>query len=172
MLLTLIRSQHLGIYLTPIRLPHKAMIISHQSDCHTRVCISHQSYHSIWLSCTNRSVWVLFSCNWYHGIRGWAQRTVLTRNFGLIWWPSLEPHRLRLSFSGYEWFAFNFYIILKLKHVFPLLYSQRIHQTAYIGNRSFRTKDFSHKSFSTSFGPFAQFLVVISHNNHKWETSI
>ena len=35
------------------------------------------------------------------------------------------------------------------------------------GNRSFRTKDFSHKSFSTSFGLFAQFLVVILHNNHK-----
>ena len=33
--------------------------------------------------------------------------------------------------------------------------------------RTFRTKDFSHKSFSTSFGPFAQFLVVISHNNYK-----
>ena len=29
------------------------------------------------------------------------------------------------------------------------------------------TKDFSHKSFSTSFGPFAQFLEVISHNNYK-----
>ena len=28
-------------------------------------------------------------------------------------------------------------------------------------------KDFLHKSFSTSFGPFAQFLVVISHNYHK-----
>ena len=40
------------------------------------------------------------------------------------------------------------------------------------GNRSFRAKYFSQKSFSTSFGPFAQFLVVISHNNHKWETSI
>ena len=38
--------------------------------------------------------------------------------------------------------------------------------------RTFHTKDFSHKSFSTSFGPFAQFLVVISHNNYKWETSI
>ena len=38
--------------------------------------------------------------------------------------------------------------------------------------RTFRTKDFSHKSFSTSFGTFAQFLVVISHDNYKWETSI
>ena len=38
--------------------------------------------------------------------------------------------------------------------------------------RTFRTKDFSHKSFSTSFGTFAQFLVVISHNNYKWETSV
>ena len=38
--------------------------------------------------------------------------------------------------------------------------------------RTFRTKDFSHKSVSTSFGLFAQFLEVISHNNYKWETSI
>ena len=30
-----------------------------------------------------------------------------------------------------------------------------------------RRRDFSHKSFSTSFGPFTQFLVVISHNNFK-----
>ena len=33
--------------------------------------------------------------------------------------------------------------------------------------RTFRTKDFSHKSFSTSFGLFTQFLVVISHNNYE-----
>ena len=38
--------------------------------------------------------------------------------------------------------------------------------------RTFHTKDFLHKSSSTSFGPFAQFLVVISHNNYKWETLI
>ena len=37
---------------------------------------------------------------------------------------------------------------------------------------TFRTNNFSHKSFSTSFGPLAQFLVVISHNNYKWETSV
>ena len=28
-------------------------------------------------------------------------------------------------------------------------------------------QDFSHKSFSTGFGLFAQFLVVISHNSYK-----
>ena len=33
--------------------------------------------------------------------------------------------------------------------------------------RTFRTKDFSHKSFSTDFGTFAQCLVVITHNNYK-----
>ena len=33
-------------------------------------------------------------------------------------------------------------------------------------------KRLSHKSFSTSFGPFAQFLVAISHNNYNWETSL
>ena len=29
-----------------------------------RVCISHQSYHSIWMSCTDHGVWVLFSSKW------------------------------------------------------------------------------------------------------------
>ena len=33
--------------------------------------------------------------------------------------------------------------------------------------RTFRTKDFLHKSFSTDFGTFAQFLVVISLNNYR-----
>ena len=39
--------------------------------------------------------------------------------------------------------------------------------TVHFAQKTFPTKDFSHKSFSTSFGPFALFLVVISHNNHK-----
>ena len=39
--------------------------------------------------------------------------------------------------------------------------------TGHFAQKTFRTKDFSHKSFSTSFGKFAQFLVVISHNNYK-----
>ena len=38
-------------------------------------------------------------------------------------------------------------------------------------NISINTGDFAPKTFSTSFGSFAQFLVVISHNNYKWETS-
>ena len=58
-------------------------------------------------------------------------------------------YKLRFSFSGN---TFSPYEEIK---------------TDKVGNRSFRTKDFSHKSFSTSFRPFAQFLVVISHNNHK-----
>ena len=36
--------------------------IWHQSDCQIRVCILHQSYFSIWISCTNNSIWVLFFC--------------------------------------------------------------------------------------------------------------
>ena len=39
---------------------------SHLSDRCIRVCISHQSYHSIWVSCTNRSVWV------FVGVDGWV----------------------------------------------------------------------------------------------------
>ena len=58
-------------------------------------------------------------------------------------------YKLRFSFSGN---TFSPYEEIK---------------TDKVGNRSFCTKDFSHKSFSTSFRPFAQFLVVISHNNHK-----
>ena len=34
--------------------------ISHQSDFRIRICISQQWYHSIPMSCTNHSVWVLF----------------------------------------------------------------------------------------------------------------
>ena len=33
----------------------------------------------------------------------------------------------------------TFYIILKVKHVFPLLYSQRVHQTAYIPSCTMKT---------------------------------
>ena len=42
----------------------------------------------------------------------------------------------------------------------------------FFGNWTFRTNDFSNKSSGTSFGLFAQFLGVISHNNYKGETSI
>ena len=41
---------------------HIRVCISHQSGCRIRVCTSHQSYPSIWISCTNHSVWILFSC--------------------------------------------------------------------------------------------------------------
>ena len=34
------------------------------------VCCLHQSYHSIQISCTNHSIWVLVSFKWCHGIRG------------------------------------------------------------------------------------------------------
>ena len=34
-------------------------------------------------------------------------------------------------------------------------------------NISINTGHFAPKTFSTSFGPFAQFLVVTSHNNYK-----
>ena len=33
---------------------------SHQSDRRIRVFISYQSYHSVWISCTNYSIWVFF----------------------------------------------------------------------------------------------------------------
>ena len=40
-------------------------------------------------------------------------------------------------------------------------------KSPYLNTGHFAQKTFSHKSFSTSFGKFAQFLVVISHNNYK-----
>ena len=75
MLLAPIRSSHLSMYLAPIRLPHQgiylALIISqHLDNLHQSqrlgVFISHQSYYSIWISCANHSVWVLFSCRRCH----------------------------------------------------------------------------------------------------------
>ena len=33
---------------------------SHQSDRRIRVFIAYQSYHSVWISCTNYSIWVFF----------------------------------------------------------------------------------------------------------------
>ena len=54
---------------------------------------------------------------------------------------------------------FPIIIQLGISQFFPVIYAK--------GNWTFCTKDFSDKSFSTSFGLFAQFLVVISHNNYK-----
>ena len=45
------------------------------------VCCLHQSYHSIQISCTNHSIWVLVSFKWCHGIRGLCTMT-LTKNLG------------------------------------------------------------------------------------------
>ena len=46
-------------------------------------------------------------------------------------------------------------------------YRELSHCIPFFKYRTFHTKDFLHKSSCTSFGPFAQFLVVISHNNYK-----
>ena len=55
--------------------------ILYQSDCHIRVYILHQSYHSIWISCTNHSIWVLLSCKWCHGIRGLCTKNDINQKF-------------------------------------------------------------------------------------------
>ena len=40
-----------------------------------------------------------------------------------------------------------------------------------LGNRTFRTKDFSHKSFWTSFGPWSFHIIIISEKHqYKWCT--
>ena len=51
-------------------------------------------------------------------------------------------------------------------------YRELSHCIPFFKYRTFHTKNFLHKSSSTSFGPFAQFLEVILHNNYKWETLI
>ena len=58
--------------------------IWHQSDCHIRVCILHQSCYSIWISCTNHSIWVLFFFlnNDVTETGGCAQIITFTRNLG------------------------------------------------------------------------------------------
>ena len=55
--------------------------ISDQSDCYIRVYISHQSYHSTGISCTNHSIWVLFSCKWGHWIRGLCTKNDIKKKF-------------------------------------------------------------------------------------------
>ena len=55
--------------------------ISDQSDCYIREYISHQSYHSTGISCTNHSIWVLFSCKWCHWIRGLCTKNDIKKKF-------------------------------------------------------------------------------------------
>ena len=101
----------------------RLVLWSHQSDRRIRVRISHQSYHSIWISCTNHSVWVLLSFKWCHEIRGCAQRILGSSDERNGLWPLRESRQLRSRFIG----------IWKLKPVqFPLPYSHRTRQTTYI----------------------------------------
>ena len=59
MLLASITSPHLGLYLTLIRFPHMGMYLAPIRLLHYGI-ILHQSYHSIWISCTSHGVWELF----------------------------------------------------------------------------------------------------------------
>ena len=89
----------------------RLVLWSHQSDRRIRVRISHQSYHSIWISCTNHSVWVLLSFKWCHEIRGCAQRILGSSDERNGLWPLRESRQLRSRFIG----------IWKLKPVFHSL---------------------------------------------------
>ena len=46
-----------------------------------RVCILHQSYNSIWISCTNHSIWVLFTCEWCQGSMGLCTKNDINQIF-------------------------------------------------------------------------------------------
>ena len=102
-----------------IRLLHKNNWITHQSDCRIRVCISHQSYQIIWISCTNHSVWGLYTKNdisWAHLINV----MVCGLHEGLV--------------------AFNFLYHFNVRaFFFQLFYSQHTRQTTYIPSRTMKT---------------------------------
>ena len=82
-----------------IRLLHKNNWITHQSDCRIRVCISHQSYQIIWISCTNHSVWGLYTKNdisWAHLINV----MVCGLHEGLVAFNFLYHFNVRTFFSN------------------------------------------------------------------------
>ena len=115
--------------------------IFHQLDCRIRVCISHQSNHSIWVSCINHSVQTLFSCKLCHGIRGQCTKNDINQKF----WAYLINVMIVAQSSEAEIYrdmkgSHIFHcIIFELKHVFPLLFSQRTCQTIYILSRTMKT---------------------------------
>ena len=97
--------------------------IMYQSDCHIRVYILHQSYHSIWISCTNHSIWVLLSCKWCYGIRGLCTKKDINQKFWAHLMSVMIVAYARASSNEVEIYlnkvCFYFHcIILKLKHVF------------------------------------------------------
>ena len=107
--------------------------IFHQSDCRIRVCISHQSNH--------HSVQILFSCKLCHGIRGQCTKNDINQKF----WAYLINVMIVAQSSEAEIYrdmkgSHIFHcIIFELKHVFPLLFSQRTCQTIYILSRTMKT---------------------------------
>ena len=117
----------------------------HQSDRRTRVCISHQSYHSIQMSCTNHSVWVLFSYKLCHGIRGPCTGNEVKQNI----WTYLISVMAFARASSIEVEIYQdmkgFYltcciIFFQLKRVFFRSFiSQRIRQTTNIPSRTMKT---------------------------------
>ena len=104
----------------------------------------HQSYHSIWISCTNHNVWKLFSCKWCHGIRRLYTKSDINHKLGSFdecnsLWPSRSLFDWDRNLSGYEKFAFNLFVHFKLKCIFPLIYSKLTRQTTYILPRTMKT---------------------------------
>ena len=85
--------------------------ISHQSDCCIMLCISHQSYRRNWISCTNHSVWILFSCKWSHRIWGPCTKNDVNQKFwayfGFIW-VVVAFAEIGRDLSGYLRCAFLF----------------------------------------------------------------
>ena len=124
---------------------HIRLCISHQSDCRIRVCISHRSYHSIQMSCTNHSVWVLFSYKLCHGIRGPCTENEVKQN---IWAHLISV----MAFARASSIMVEIYqdmkglyltcciIFFQLKRVFFRSFiSQRIRQTTNIPSRTMKT---------------------------------
>ena len=95
---------------------------SHQSDRRIRVFISYQSYHSVWISCTNYSIWVFFSVlqilSWYQGLSDDLNHKFWAHVIGVM---VCGLRRLRSGFIGIWKVCIQLFIIFKLR---LLLYSE------------------------------------------------
>ena len=106
----------------------------HQSDCLVRVCILHQSYYSIRISYTIYSIWVLFSCNLCHQIKGLCTKDGLNQKF---WAHLLSVMVCGLClkveiYQDMEGSHLTFCIIFKLNYVFSFLLLMMPCQTTHI----------------------------------------
>ena len=76
--------------------------ISHQSDFRIRICISQQSYHSIPISCTNHSVWVLFLSYFFCRLE-WHRVWLICNVKRCFYWTMIFLRKMADFFSLVIW---------------------------------------------------------------------